>query len=166
MQIVSFPPVDGPKDPWPRILSLPGWFVGDPASLACNNISTMFISLVWVWLTCILQWLNKPFWFLFWFSACMSHHWSLIDRFKTKTSTVHCPWESDIQSYPIESCSNHRFHTGRPCTYCTSRLIVSQAGGLKCPGSVTGDNLANSSWVESPESITCRKRGLPARMTY
>ncbi len=24
--------VDGRKDPWPRVLSLPGWFVGDPAS--------------------------------------------------------------------------------------------------------------------------------------
>ncbi len=25
------PPVDGPKDPWPHVLSLPGRFVGDPA---------------------------------------------------------------------------------------------------------------------------------------
>ena len=25
--------MDGPKDPWPRVLSLPEWFVGDPASL-------------------------------------------------------------------------------------------------------------------------------------
>ncbi len=41
VRFVSFrsgPPVDGPKDPWPRVLSLPGWFVGDPASLARNNI--------------------------------------------------------------------------------------------------------------------------------
>ena len=30
----SGPPVDRPKDPWPRVLSLPGRFVGDPASLA------------------------------------------------------------------------------------------------------------------------------------
>ncbi len=34
----SGPPVDGPKDPWPRVLSLPGRFVGDPASLARDNI--------------------------------------------------------------------------------------------------------------------------------
>ena len=33
----SGPPVDGPKDPWPRVLSLPGRFVGDPASLARDN---------------------------------------------------------------------------------------------------------------------------------
>ena len=32
------PSVDGPKDPWPRVLSLPGRFVGDPASLARDNI--------------------------------------------------------------------------------------------------------------------------------
>ena len=35
---MSGPPVDGPKDPWPPVLSLPGRFVGDPASLARNNI--------------------------------------------------------------------------------------------------------------------------------
>ena len=34
----SGPPVDGPKDPWPRVLSLPGRFIGDPASLACDNM--------------------------------------------------------------------------------------------------------------------------------
>ncbi len=34
----SGPPVDGPKDPWPRVLSLAGRFVGDPASLARDNI--------------------------------------------------------------------------------------------------------------------------------
>ncbi len=34
---------------------------------------------------------------------------------------------------------------------------VPQASGLKCPSSVTGDNLANSSWVKSPEPITCQK---------
>ena len=34
----SGPPVDGPKDPWPRVLSLPEWFVGDPASPARDNI--------------------------------------------------------------------------------------------------------------------------------
>ncbi len=45
MRFVSFflflyrsgPPVDGPKDPWPRVLSLPGaqgGFVEDPTSLA------------------------------------------------------------------------------------------------------------------------------------
>ncbi len=28
----------GPKDPWPRVLSLPGRFVGDPASLAHDNM--------------------------------------------------------------------------------------------------------------------------------
>ncbi len=33
----SGPPVDRPKDPWPRVLSLPERFVGDPASLACDN---------------------------------------------------------------------------------------------------------------------------------
>ncbi len=32
------PPVDRPKDPWPRVLSLPEQFVGDPASLARDNI--------------------------------------------------------------------------------------------------------------------------------
>ena len=33
--------MDGPKDPWPRVLSLPGaqgGFVGDPTSLAHDNI--------------------------------------------------------------------------------------------------------------------------------
>ena len=33
--------VDGPKDPWPRVLSLPtaqGGFVGDPTLLARDNI--------------------------------------------------------------------------------------------------------------------------------
>ena len=34
----GYPPVDGPKDPWPRVLSLPEWFVGDPVSLARNTI--------------------------------------------------------------------------------------------------------------------------------
>ncbi len=29
---------DGPKDPWPRVLSLPERFLGDPASLARDNI--------------------------------------------------------------------------------------------------------------------------------
>ncbi len=63
----------------------------------------------------------------------------------------------------IGKCSDHRFRIGRPCTYCTSRLVVSQASGLKCPSSVTGDNLANTSWIKSPEPITCQ-RGLPAKM--
>ena len=35
------PPVDGPKDPWPCVLSLPERFVGDPASLASDNIFTL-----------------------------------------------------------------------------------------------------------------------------
>ncbi len=33
--------IDGPKDPWPSVLSLPGaqgGFVGDPTLLACDNI--------------------------------------------------------------------------------------------------------------------------------
>ncbi len=30
--------MDGPKDPWPRVFSLPERFVGDPASLARDNI--------------------------------------------------------------------------------------------------------------------------------
>ena len=30
--------MDGPMDPWPSVLSLPGRFVGDPASLARDNI--------------------------------------------------------------------------------------------------------------------------------
>ncbi len=30
--------MDGPKDPWPHVLSLPERFVGDPASLARDNI--------------------------------------------------------------------------------------------------------------------------------
>ncbi len=34
----SGPLVDGPKDPWPGVLSLPGRFVGDPTSLARDNI--------------------------------------------------------------------------------------------------------------------------------
>ncbi len=37
-------PVDGPKDPWPRVLSLPGahgGFVGDPTSLARDNINNI-----------------------------------------------------------------------------------------------------------------------------
>ncbi len=39
----SGPPVDGPKDPWPRVLSLPGRFVGDPASLSRDNILCTYI---------------------------------------------------------------------------------------------------------------------------
>ncbi len=43
VRFVSFflnfcPPVDGAKDPWACVLSLPERFVGDPASLACNII--------------------------------------------------------------------------------------------------------------------------------
>ncbi len=38
----SGPPVDGPNDPWPRVLSLPGRFVGDPASLARDNTYQKF----------------------------------------------------------------------------------------------------------------------------
>ncbi len=34
----SGPPLDGPKDPWPRVLSLPERFVGDPVALARNNM--------------------------------------------------------------------------------------------------------------------------------
>ncbi len=33
-----YPPVDGPKDPWPCLLSLLERFVGDAASLARDNI--------------------------------------------------------------------------------------------------------------------------------
>ncbi len=36
--IFKGPPVDGPKDPWPRVLSLSRRFVGDPALLARDNI--------------------------------------------------------------------------------------------------------------------------------
>ncbi len=36
--IAHSPPVDGPKDPWSHVLSLPERFVGDPASLARDNI--------------------------------------------------------------------------------------------------------------------------------
>ncbi len=36
----GYPPVDGPKDPWPGVLSLSERFVGDPASLARDNINT------------------------------------------------------------------------------------------------------------------------------
>ena len=53
-------------------------------------------------------------------------------------------------------CSDHRFSTGRPCTYCTSRLIVSQASGLKCPSSVTGDNLANRANHLPEERFACQ----------
>ena len=35
---LACPPVDGPKDPWPRVLSLPERFVGDPASLAHDSV--------------------------------------------------------------------------------------------------------------------------------
>ena len=41
---MSGPPVDGPKDPRPRVLSLPGRFVGDPASLARDNIYAFHLS--------------------------------------------------------------------------------------------------------------------------
>ncbi len=34
LNFLSGPPVDGPKDPWPRVLLLPERFVGDPASPA------------------------------------------------------------------------------------------------------------------------------------
>ena len=33
----SGPPVDGAKDPWPCVLSLPELFDGDPASLALDK---------------------------------------------------------------------------------------------------------------------------------
>ena len=39
------PPVNGPKDPWPRVLSLPGaqgGFVGDPTSLAHDNMYNQY----------------------------------------------------------------------------------------------------------------------------
>ncbi len=38
------PPVNGPKDPWPRVLSLPGaqgGFVGDPTLLARDNMFSL-----------------------------------------------------------------------------------------------------------------------------
>ncbi len=35
---LACPPVDGLKDPWPRVLSLPERFGGDPASLARDNV--------------------------------------------------------------------------------------------------------------------------------
>ena len=42
MLVIKFsPPVNGPKDPWPSVLSLPGaqgGFVGDPTPLARDNI--------------------------------------------------------------------------------------------------------------------------------
>ncbi len=40
----SGPPVDGPKDPWPRVLSLPKRFVGDPDLPARDNIYTILES--------------------------------------------------------------------------------------------------------------------------
>ncbi len=40
-----YPPVDRPKDPAPYVLSLPGQFVGDPASLGSDNIYIMSILL-------------------------------------------------------------------------------------------------------------------------
>ena len=67
------------------------------------------------------------------------------------------------------SGSDHRHHTGRPCTYIRrirTQLAVWQAGSLKCPSSVTGDNPVNKSWVKSPEPMTRRGIGAPARMTY
>ena len=42
----SGPPVDGPKDPWPRVLSLPERFVPDPASLARDIILGIINKLV------------------------------------------------------------------------------------------------------------------------
>ena len=41
----SGPPVDGPKDPWLHVLSLPERFVGDPASQALDNIIIAGITL-------------------------------------------------------------------------------------------------------------------------
>ncbi len=35
------PPVDGPKVPWPCVLSLPRRFVADLALLACDNMLPM-----------------------------------------------------------------------------------------------------------------------------
>ncbi len=43
---LSGPPVDGPKDPWPRVLSLPERFVGDPVSLARDNIKGVGVAQV------------------------------------------------------------------------------------------------------------------------
>ena len=40
------PPVDGRKDPWPCVLSLHERFVGDPASLARDNIVSVLIFLI------------------------------------------------------------------------------------------------------------------------
>ena len=46
-----------PKDPWPRVLSLPGRFVGDPASLVRDNIFQVNDLLLRVYLlTCATQW--------------------------------------------------------------------------------------------------------------
>ncbi len=62
--------MDGPKDPWPRVLSLPRRFIGDPASLARDNVFdhqrvqqsercySVFVSIPWPLLesrTCHLQ---------------------------------------------------------------------------------------------------------------
>ena len=43
---LAAPPVDGPKDPWPRVLSLLERFVGNPASLASDNIISYANSMV------------------------------------------------------------------------------------------------------------------------
>ncbi len=37
--LVMGPSVDGPKDPWPCVWSVLGRFVGDPTSLARDNMS-------------------------------------------------------------------------------------------------------------------------------
>ena len=37
--VLRDPPPTIPMDPWPGVLSLPGWFVGDPTSLARDNIT-------------------------------------------------------------------------------------------------------------------------------
>ncbi len=57
----SGPPVDRPKDPWLRVLSLPGRFVGDPASLACDNAVYEMFTLesyiaVYIGIKCKAKW--------------------------------------------------------------------------------------------------------------
>ncbi len=61
----SGPPVDGPKDLWPRVLSLPGGFVGDPASLARDNILVLMIASKCIshwpfWASCLQMWRSHP----------------------------------------------------------------------------------------------------------
>ena len=76
----SGPPVDGPKDPWPCVLSLPERFVGDPASLARDNMMRYYLFSVYM-----IGWWNSS-------SYCIRFSWA--DNENTY-------WHPELRTYDI-----------------------------------------------------------------